>query len=209
MNNNNIPYYFKTTLLPSFPKDCSPENPCIVIMDGVGPHKNFTFLKECKDKGIHVVLRPPHTTSKTQPEDTTNFRVFKIAYDKEKLKFKSSKRRFQSTDLEGEDIMKCVKPAWEAAFSIENNLKGWATTGVVPFTRCVYYELLDEELRADASLSHSNLIRSPSSSFPILRDEATEAEEEGEEFSTVEVVESSISSRAKRTERKKVPKKTP
>lgn len=52
--------------------------------------------------------------------------------------------------LSPQDLMRYVCPAWEAAFSAENILKSFRATGIVPFSRCVLFTLIEEEKRASA-----------------------------------------------------------
>jgi hypothetical protein len=38
-------------------------------------------------------------------------------------------------DLGFNHFMQCFKPAWDRAFNIEANMKGWAIEGIIPYTR--------------------------------------------------------------------------
>ena len=72
--------YIRGCIEPCF-SDLSPENPVVLIMDGHGSHFTLDVLNYCRQVGIRVVLRPPHTTHLLQGEDTTHFRIFKDQYE--------------------------------------------------------------------------------------------------------------------------------
>ena len=50
-----------------------------------------------------------------------------------------------------------AKDPWESAFSQENCMKAWASIGVVPFTRCVYWDLLSAEAKAKETAIKNDL----------------------------------------------------
>ena len=66
-------------------EDLSPENPALLIMDGHGSHFTLDLLMHCRAVGLHIVLRPPHTTHILQGEDVEHFAVFKPRYQQNKL----------------------------------------------------------------------------------------------------------------------------
>eukprot|EP00961_Rhodomonas_salina_P250951 3392494-Rhodomonas_salina.1 len=45
---------------------CSPEDPVVLIVDGHGSHFTVEVLEFCIEHGIHIVLRPPHTSHRSQ-----------------------------------------------------------------------------------------------------------------------------------------------
>ncbi len=56
------------------------------------------------------------------------------------------------------DLMGCVKEQWEEAFLETSCLKAWEKTGIVPFTRCVDWQLKDTEEKGQAeSMTGLNL----------------------------------------------------
>ena len=55
----------------------SPDNPGLLIMDGHGSHFTLELIDYCRSIGLHIVLRPPHTTHILQGEDVQHFSVFK------------------------------------------------------------------------------------------------------------------------------------
>ena len=60
-------------------RDMSPtaENPIVVTMDGVSQHLDSALLLELQDRHVHCILRVPHTSHLTQPEDLHFFLGFK------------------------------------------------------------------------------------------------------------------------------------
>ena len=78
--------YTRGCIEPCLP-DLSPEHPAVLIMDGHGSHFTLDLLEYCRGIGLHVVLRPPHTTHVLQGEDVAHFGVFKPLYQQRKLKW--------------------------------------------------------------------------------------------------------------------------
>jgi hypothetical protein len=73
-------------LLPCFP-EVSPEKPVLLICDGYGSHLCWDFIQRCIAVGVHVILRPPHTSHVTQGEDVRggHFHTFHNSERVEKL----------------------------------------------------------------------------------------------------------------------------
>ena len=81
------------------------------------------------------------------------------------------------------DVNEISKVAWEEAFKQENNVKGWATCGLYPFTRRPMWELhAEEQATATAMEGHSelNIDYSQVSMADILHSDSEE-EESGED----------------------------
>ena len=137
--------YIKSCVEPSLP-GLSKDHPAILIMDGHGSHFTFALLKHCRDIGLHILLRPPHTTHILQGEDVVNFAVFKSHHQKTKQMALASKiLHGEGAQLSPADLLLCARDAWQNAFSQANCLKSWADTGLVPFTRKVYFDLLKDK----------------------------------------------------------------
>ena len=60
--------------------DISPEDPVLLVFDGCSTHIGYQFLSRAKELGFLCVLRPPHTTHKTQVEDVNIFGHFQAAF---------------------------------------------------------------------------------------------------------------------------------
>ena len=128
--------------------DVSVDKPIVLILDGCGVHLRYGFLKRCFEAGVHVLLRPPHTSHAIQPEDLIHFKVFKACFTKAKdaaLLEKVSQAMLKVPKLSSEDFMSCFTKSWEAAFTPENCLKGWRAGGYSPFTRSVYWDVRNRE----------------------------------------------------------------
>ncbi|KAK3284999.1 hypothetical protein CYMTET_7374 [Cymbomonas tetramitiformis] len=143
--------YFKNNIATMYP-DMTPENPIAVICDGHGSHLSCQLLTFCREVGIIILLRPPHTTNISQGEDVVNFGKFKPLFRTAKAHRLLEKLNTGSKTLflDMGDLMPCTAAAWEAAFSKKENTKAWAAIGVNPFTRCVYWELRRKEEAAQA-----------------------------------------------------------
>jgi hypothetical protein len=57
-------------------------------------------------------------------------------------------------DLGFQNYMPCFFPAWERAFTIEANMKGWAIEGIIPFNRNALWRKRGGLKLADAGLSN-------------------------------------------------------
>jgi hypothetical protein len=55
---------------------------------------------------------------------------------------------FPKTKLDLFDLVYCLRPAFNKAFSFENNMKGWAEIGFFPFNSIVFWKLLRQETQA-------------------------------------------------------------
>ncbi|MAW75979.1 MAG: hypothetical protein CMJ95_01120 [Planctomycetes bacterium] len=154
-------FYMKHCVVPAMP-GLSPDNPCVVIMDGYGGHLSLALLDYCREMGIHILLRPPHTSNAIQGEDVKNFSVFKLAFQAEKgkvlnrLVLNGSKHR-----LGLQHLSECVKAPWEKAFSMKRNTEAWMLTGYYDaeykgMTRKVYWEYKKKEERARQQFEANN-----------------------------------------------------
>ena len=149
--------YIRGCVEPSIP-DLSPSSPAIIIMDGHGSHFTLELLLYCREIGLHILLRPPHTTHILQGEDVQHFAVFKPAYHQAKLLKIHERALCGEYKLRCSDLLGCAKAPWERAFNLENTLKAWEKTGLSPFTRSVYWDLKakEEERAAVAAVAEVN-----------------------------------------------------
>eukprot|EP00733_Pompholyxophrys_punicea_P000732 Pompholyxophrys_punicea_v1_NODE_257_length_2508_cov_3.165919.p1 type:complete len:421 gc:universal NODE_257_length_2508_cov_3.165919:1356-94(-) len=139
--------YIKNVIVPCFP-DISPNKPAIMVCDGHGSHITLELLLYAKEAGIIIVLRPPHTSHKVQGEDTQNFREFKRLERKAKANLLMKRilhNRGKDCSLKKSDITKITKIPWEKAFNQHNNRVAWASIGISPFNRRVYWKILQKE----------------------------------------------------------------
>lgn len=136
--------YIRGCVEPSIP-ELSPSNPAILIMDGHGSHFTLELLQYCRSIGLHILLRPPHTTHILQGEDVQHFMVFKPLYHQAKLLKIHERALCGEYKLRCDDLLACAKAPWERAFNLDNCLKAWQKTGLSPFTRSVYWDLKAKE----------------------------------------------------------------
>jgi len=140
--------YLEEVVAKCFP-DVSPTNGVVMICDGCPTHITFEFLSKARAMGVHIVLRPPHTTSMSQGEDVANFGPFKDALEKSRSAFATKKSDGKSVrkPLCLDDMMEIAMGPWETAFSVRHNRRGWEVTGLFPYTRCVEHELRKSEVK--------------------------------------------------------------
>jgi sorbitol-specific phosphotransferase system component IIA len=137
-------------LMPSFP-DLATENEhrVVLICDGYGCHLSFNFLKRCQEVGVDVIVRPPHTSHKTQPEDLVNFSVFHKEEREEKGKLMRSlyltASRSSKMMITKEHAGAIIAPAWKLAFAKKINKRAWRKAGIRPFSRRPYHKVLRHE----------------------------------------------------------------
>ena len=136
--------YIRGCVEPSI-KDLSPSDPAVLIMDGHGSHFTLELLTYCREIGLLILLRPPHTTHILQGEDVQHFAVFKPAYHQAKIMQVNENVLQGICRLKASDLLRCAKAPWERAFNMENTLKAWDKTGLSPFTRRVFWDLKAQE----------------------------------------------------------------
>ena len=113
----------------------SVDNPIIITMDNHESHVSYEALKKAKDKHIHVITLPPHTSNKTQPLDRTVFGPFKAAYNKavNSWMFQNPGKRVTIYV-----IPKLANEAFIKAFTLSNIMSGFKASGVWPLNRDVF-----------------------------------------------------------------------
>jgi len=134
----------------------------VEVCDGTQVHLGFERLQRCRQVGLDVVLRLPHSTHVTQGKGTVHFGVLKSLYQASRAKVLTRKRvgddvrdSLQAGELLGdpnavlkpEDLIDCLRDPWEKAFSAENVKSAWAKDGIAPFTCKPYW---DERLKCEA-----------------------------------------------------------
>ncbi|KAL1526897.1 hypothetical protein AB1Y20_015588 [Prymnesium parvum] len=148
--------YVRGCIEPCLP-DLSVDNPALLIMDGHGSHFTLELLKYCRSIGLHVVLRPPHTTHIVQGEDVVHFHNFKPEYHQAKMMRLSQNVLSGNARLTVSELLSIAKKPWERAFNLENCLKAWASIGVVPFNQCVYWDLLEAKAKRERTADRLEL----------------------------------------------------
>jgi len=129
-------------------EDLSPENPALMIVDGVPSHLTPDVVKTALDLGIILFILPPHCTHVLQAEDLVNFPVFKRAFTAKKLDHftRTAFWAYALSERAGgphgtvnlsypeKYLMQLLKQPWDDAFSPELIEVGWRTQGIAPFT---------------------------------------------------------------------------
>jgi hypothetical protein len=108
-----------------------------MICDGLGDHTSLKVVRWARPQGVILIIRPPHTSGTTQPEDVINFAILKPKFDQSKLNF-LTKRMIHGgrhTKFTSRNVMETVKPAWMDAFNIEHCRSAWERTSYLPFNR--------------------------------------------------------------------------
>jgi hypothetical protein len=144
--------WLNQVLLPCFP-DISPQNAVVLICDGYGSHLCWDFIQRCIEVGVHVILRPPHTSHVTQGEDVRggHFHTFHRLERKEKQLVTQQLLVSPTKDkkLHRRHVMRITKAAWEEAFSVRVCQHAWQAIGIYPyFDRRPYWEQKAKEVAA-------------------------------------------------------------
>lgn len=141
------------------------EQPLIGILDGVQTHIQEEFVDYCRENHIEILVKPPHTTHRLQGLDLPGqqFSTFKKQFHLAIQDLLRSRRQHclrafangvynVSPSLSVRNVLECVKGPWETVFNNRKmGLKGWASMGISPFTRCVYHSAKRREERAKRS----------------------------------------------------------
>ena len=117
----------------------------------------YEFLIFCREMGVVLVLRPPYTTAALQGEDRRNFKLVKGGWRvprHKKLAELIAKGRYR---MGFDHFCNCLCAPWQEGFSIANNHRAWHSIGVVPFSRKVYWELVEKERAQDKACAKVDL----------------------------------------------------
>ena len=139
--------YFKA-IAAMYP-DISKENGfrVMVICDGHGSHLTLEILTFCRQTGIDLVIRVPHTSQDTQNEDLELFGPLENSFVANKgvrlAQVASASRGRYSLNFS--DLGAVLKPAFDKIFTQINVMRGWDTAGLIPFTRKPMLLLLKEQ----------------------------------------------------------------
>jgi len=113
-----------------FVKNCGPERPQLLILDGHGSHETLGIIERAIAENIVMISLPPHCTHALQPLDRTVFGPLKSVYNGECSDF--------LVDHPLHVINKWTFPmlfrkSWEKAFLVENITSGFCACGIYPF----------------------------------------------------------------------------
>lgn len=150
--------YLRDVVAPCF-SDRTASIPVVLLCDGRGSYRTLQLIEWCRVNNSVSALRFPHTSQIPQGEDFVIFKGFEPVVRTRKVKVFSLINIDQSIfKLHAHDLIRCVCPAWEAAFSTENIVKSFSHMGVVPLTRCVLLMLMGAERLAEARCSKTDSV---------------------------------------------------
>ena len=152
--------YTKQISLKSLP-GISLTNNCIEFIDGCGCHLDSERIDFMIASGMGSILRVPHSTSKTQGEDTVLYRKLKPDFLKvKKLVHRQKMLRNNNVPLKltKDDLWNCLAGPWNRAFTFDNLMSAWEHDGFIPFTRKCYWDIrLEEEERARVTREYAEV----------------------------------------------------
>jgi hypothetical protein len=132
------------SILPLMNRVVSPEDPIVIFCDGFGDHMSMQLIDYCRERGIIIILRVPHSSHLTQCEDVHNFPLLKKWIRIHVLEA-ASKYKHTQDGLTWEQLMPCVTKAWTLAFDKPNNHAAWRIAGMDPWNMRPYVKLLERE----------------------------------------------------------------
>ena len=139
--------YFKA-IAAMYPDISTAAGFCVmVICDGHGSHLTLEILKFCREVGIDLILRIPHTSQSTQNEDLVLFALLEnrfVANKGVRLAQLASAARGRWS-LNFSDLAVVLRPAFDLTFTAPNVMRGWEEAGLIPFTRKPLALLLKEQ----------------------------------------------------------------
>ena len=119
-------------------------------------------IDTCRNNGIDILTIPPHTSHRMQPLDVAVYGPFK---------------RFYNTALDGwmrsnagktctiYHIPGVVKTAFASAFTLTNIRAGFLSTGIFPFSRCIFK---DEDFAPSALIQASDYANTTTETSPTI-----------------------------------------
>lgn len=130
--------------------NASIDNPVLLVLDNHCSHTSLQSYIFCKQKGIHVVSIPPHTSHKLQPLDLTFFGPLKVALNKECDIFMKC---HGSTKITPYDIASLFHKAFGRVATVDKATKGFEKSGIWPLNPNTFGE---EDFIAADNLKQKN-----------------------------------------------------
>jgi hypothetical protein len=123
----------------------------------------------CYENHIELILRPPNTTSISQPEDVILFKVFKrVWYEFKETRLRERIEKALRDKIKGgvflswEDVCEGVRLAFEQAFIPKYMEAAWKAVGVRPFSHRVEKRLRAKENKSADEMKLKTGVRSVS-----------------------------------------------
>ena len=149
--------YLRDVVLPLYPT-LTEQKPLVMTCDGHGSHLTTELIEFARANHVVILLRVPHTSHKLQGEDVANYSRLKGLVRKRKTKVLQEVYKQSGTlTLGAKHFMPIMQPCWDESFTQVNNARGWALTGLYPFTRHVYWKLKHEEETAATAQQNGGL----------------------------------------------------
>ena len=114
---------------------------------------DLELLEYARANHVHILLRVPNTTHRTQPEDVLIFLILKRKFGEARQRLFHERVKAFSTKVAGSckmpsltnaDLLSLLKVAWAEAFAEARIKKAWKMCGLLPFTRRVSWEMKAE-----------------------------------------------------------------
>ena len=96
---------------------------------------SLNIIDICKNNGINILTIPLHTSHRMQPLDVAVYGPFKRFYNTALDEWMRSNADKACAIY---DIPGVVKTAFGSAFSLTNISAGFSSTGIFPFSRCIF-----------------------------------------------------------------------
>lgn len=126
--------YFDHFLIHTKP---SLSNPILLIMDNHESHINIDVIQKARDNGVILLTLHPHTSHKMQPLDRGVFGPYKSFYNKAAEEFMLTQPGKPITIY---DISKIVGKAYTKAFTPQNIISGFKSSGIWPLDSNIFNE---------------------------------------------------------------------
>ena len=131
--------------------NASIEHPVLLIMDNHSSHSSLDTYLFCREKGIHIVSIPPHTSHRLQPLDLAFFGPLKKALDKECDIFMRCNPNEKITPY---DLPSLFNKAYSKVSSVEKATKGFESSGIWPLNPDTFG---DEDFMASENLEQASV----------------------------------------------------
>lgn len=134
---------------------CSTEKPILLLLDNHVSHISLEAILYARENGIVMLSFPPHTSHKLQPLDVGVFGPFKRFC---KVSFNDYLCNNPGKKIDIYDIAKLTQTPFLRAFTPENILKSFKSTGIVPFNSIIFDDadfIVETELEVNLTNSKS------------------------------------------------------
>ena len=115
----------------------SPENPVLILMDNHESHTSYDAILLAKEKGIHLLTFPPHTSSRLQPLDVSVYGPLKTYWSQA---MENWLRLHPGRAVTEYEIGELLGVAFPKAFSQTNITSGFSKPGIFPLNTGVWQE---------------------------------------------------------------------